>query len=404
MTIAHPAVADSSAVSGTGRGWYSAAFGAFFLFAGASKLLGIYEFRGTVDLLLVASGGESRLSVPLPLIRESLVVAVIAAEVAVGTGLLLFCANPRLPAAFAAGLLVAFSVVLGFMLRMDDPPSCGCLGSWDVLKGEARAGAFIGLLRNAGLLVLAGWLTLPRGSINPPLARASRSRAGFTLVELLVILVILAVLIGLLLPALGKAKTLGKGTAVLSALRQANAAIAQYADGESGYLPYLGTPGNPDAGVWPHEDWGEAGRPTYFGGQMSLWPSVLVGHGIDLSRLPHFTRREEGPVRIHTYFWMTHAAVARPEYWVGDDPPDSMRLFAGVRLDEALFPSDKGLLLVTGDLDGDSVSWPVAFCDGSALGESMTDPPSMVDGLLRRYGAIPWRVLTTPEGIRGRDY
>src|SRR5438094_657954 len=67
---------------------------------------------------------------------------------------------------------------------------------------------------------------------------SSRVRArGFTLVELLVVIGIIAVLIGILIPALSKARTAAVTTACLSNLRQIGISFNQYATENHGWLP-----------------------------------------------------------------------------------------------------------------------------------------------------------------------
>ena len=72
---------------------------------------------------------------------------------------------------------------------------------------------------------------------HPGCSVRQRPPAAFTLIELLVVIAIIAILAGILLPVLSKAKTRAEGTGCLSNLRQLQLCWRLYVDDHNGLMP-----------------------------------------------------------------------------------------------------------------------------------------------------------------------
>lgn len=83
--------------------------------------------------------------------------------------------------------------------------------------------------------------------------RTSRYGAGFTLIELLVVISIIALLISILLPALGAARDAARGVQCLSMQRQLGVAHQLYSDASNDFMVTVwGT--DPSIGLWMQND------------------------------------------------------------------------------------------------------------------------------------------------------
>lgn len=332
----------------------------------------------------------------------------------------------RAPVCCTAVSLVAYSAVLIRLLLDPHPPTCGCT-ALAIAVQDGRAQAAFGILQNVFLLLLC--IGAIRGSADSALTglarpntadrtRSPQSRA-FTLTELLAAIVILALLVSLILPALAGSKLAARGASSLSGLSQCLTAVAAYANDYRGAYPYGATPGDPfgpvafRGAIYPLKDACFHPHVWYWG--TLVWPDYLDAPRaslVDPEAESTAARTVALPATfIRLRYFLTATTLAEPRFWV--NPPMTFgpgwsTMFRGLATHDVLFPGRKGVLLETmfgtpshrgpanagyfvGVADGAARQLPVA----NVLSAGFTAPPIVPIGT---------PILTTPRGLHGIDF
>ena len=124
--------------------------------------------------------------------------------------------------------------------------------------------------------------TFPRPS------RKNRTARAFTLIELLVVISIIALLIGILLPALGTARGAAKAVSSLSNVRQWGIGTISFADQNKDLIPFFGydnpgtAGGTPSTRAWDRNDWWANAVPQFLGQRPYKQLSADLGTGVPM--------------------------------------------------------------------------------------------------------------------------
>jgi len=189
-----------------------------------------------------------------------------------------------------------------------------------------------------------------------------RRKQGFTLVELLVVIGIIAVLIGILLPALGRAQRAAKVSQCLSNQRQLILALMMYCQenkgtfpGGSGMSPYRDANGNPQAPTYflklANYDT-DAFNPYSCNQDEQSGPTYLAKY---VSKSKKLTQCPEAPeikdtgtnnLAVRTSYWYPMSLVYTPmEIWTGTAANPTPPVQTPQKLSKVKYASDKVVII-----------------------------------------------------------
>lgn len=164
-------------------------------------------------------------------------------------------------------------------------------------------------------------------------ARAQRTRwCAFTLIELLVVVAIIAILIAILLPALGRAREQGKAAVCLSNMRALGLAVMAYAQNNNDRFPSFGYVHGGESN--PEQSWvnlmaaeyGRTGGDTMGqGGNLVLQGEVRDIRRCPADRSPHYAEPREvaqgRPIWRQTSYASNYYLVVHDAHAIGKDRP-----------------------------------------------------------------------------------
>jgi prepilin-type N-terminal cleavage/methylation domain-containing protein len=384
---------------------------AVVLLAGLGKLIDLPAFESDLRTWqLLPSGWNRILALDVPAM-ECLV-----------AGAWFLALGRRLPVVATGVMLVAFLIGYGVHLLFAEPPRCGCFGA--LLRFERQEhGAELAVGKNLFMLamLLTGTRLVPGNLADQhPRTRAARERiaasgaahsTGFTLVEMILSITLIAILSALVIPSLSGVRRAARRVADHADLRTHATIMSAYTNDYRDVFPFTT---DPDATytVRRHPT-GYTIEIVYFGGSNSWhWP-LLDGYYAEDLRGSTFAANGDDDDYPFTSYWYAASFLARPEFWNEETRTGPNQWRSNAQGDVA-FPSAKGILFNQLSMfpDPDEAidnlrRVDVAFVDGSVRAvawDALSPPYFRGEGNWQgSWFGSGLRVMHTIDGTRGRD-
>lgn len=240
------------------------------------------------------------------------------------------------------------------------------------------------------------------------------TRSAFTIIELLVSLSIIALLIAIIAPSLGKTMWHARSSKEAVAERNLFAALSMYMDDHKEAFPHFGPVGNPFGSSYVNGITTTEG--LYFQLHASYWATLLVPNYIpDRSTLEDeettrvmIEQGREGLILARSAMTMTAFADPRAFSLRMANQKLNFTHYRGTRLNEVAFPSQKIILatgLGGGNQDGKKIGFngghPCVYADGSVKIYQTEQIETFAYTSHAMIGSIP--IHTTIDGLAGRD-
>ncbi|MCC6716061.1 MAG: prepilin-type N-terminal cleavage/methylation domain-containing protein [Gammaproteobacteria bacterium] len=321
---------------------------------------------------------------------------------------------PRPVAAW--GVVVFLFVVSGayaIQVAFAHPPDCGCFGLLHRFN-QMMTATWMVIARNLalmGCIIVNAWLPeeKPRAAI-----RRVRGPAGFTLIETVVVVCIVAVLLSLLAPALHGGRGLARSAGSLSNLRSHAGVFAAYGTDWKDLFPFFAVP-NATSTVLRCGD--EVISIPYFASH-AVWNFALAGtyYGGDCAHPSFYAPGSNQHGGVTQYFYPC-SFICGPDYWSPKTRTAGTSQRTPNKWSSVQWPTAKDLLVswyfvpesLPALLDGPPhVPTEMAFVDGSASSRFLDDIATGYPGGDGNWQGCIHLIdfpngLHTLGGVRGRD-